>query len=160
MNSIGIDLHKESISVCVMSPERQLLTRRRMACKDPAGMAAFFQTWSPFQGVMEATSSYEWLFRLLEPMAERVVLAHPQKLRMIAESARKSDRLDAQVLAKFLALDMIPPAWCGTAAPAISWPVTSDSMHSSANTRSNCSCRMVRSSLPRANTSQPASSMG
>ena len=85
MNSIGIDLHKESISVCVMSPERQLLTRRRMACKDPAGMVAFFQTWSPFQGVMEATSSCAWLLRLLEPMAERVVLAHPQKLRMIAE---------------------------------------------------------------------------
>ncbi len=59
---------------------------------------------------MEATSSYEWLFKLLEPLAERVLLAHPKKLRVIAESTRKSDKLDAQVLAEFLALDMIPEA--------------------------------------------------
>lgn len=44
-------------------------------------------------------------------MAERAVLAHPKKLRIIAESTRKSDRLDAQVLAEFLALDMIPVSY-------------------------------------------------
>src|SRR5229473_2428727 len=44
-------------------------------------------------------------------MAQRLVLAHPKKLRIIAESTRKSDRLDAQVLAEFLALDMIPQAY-------------------------------------------------
>jgi transposase len=111
MNSIGIDLHKASISVCVMSPERQVLARQRMTCSDPVAMVAFFERWNPFQAVIEATASYEWLFQLLEPLAQRVVLAHPKKLRIIAESARKSDRLDAQVLAEFLALDMIPPAF-------------------------------------------------
>ena len=49
--------------------------------------------------------------RLIEPLASRVVLAHPKKLRVIAESAKKSDKLDAQTLAEFLALDMIPPSW-------------------------------------------------
>jgi transposase len=39
------------------------------------------------------------------------VLAHPKKLRVIAESARKTDKLDAQILAEFLALDMIPESW-------------------------------------------------
>ena len=39
------------------------------------------------------------------------MLAHPKELRVIAESTRKSDRLDAQVLAEFLALDMIPAAY-------------------------------------------------
>ena len=39
------------------------------------------------------------------------MLAHPKKLRIIAESTRKSDKLDAQVLAEFLALDMIPEAY-------------------------------------------------
>jgi transposase len=38
------------------------------------------------------------------------VLAHPGKLRVIAESTRKSDKLDARVLAEFLARDMIPQA--------------------------------------------------
>jgi hypothetical protein len=41
----------------------------------------------------------------------RLVLAHPKKLRVIAESKNKSDRLDAQVLAEFLALGMIPEAY-------------------------------------------------
>jgi transposase len=39
-----------------------------------------------------------------------VVLAHPGKLRVIAESTRKSDQLDARTLAEFLARDMIPQA--------------------------------------------------
>ncbi|MFH1109117.1 MAG: hypothetical protein V1790_07985, partial [Planctomycetota bacterium] len=60
-------------------------------------------------------SSYEWLFQLLEPLAQRVVLAHPKKLRVIAESTRKSDKLDAQVLAEFPALDVIPEAFRPTA---------------------------------------------
>ena len=60
---------------------------------------------------MEATASYEWLWQLLEPLADRLVLAHPGKMRIIAESTRKSDRYDARVLAEFLALGMIPEAY-------------------------------------------------
>jgi transposase len=61
--------------------------------------------------VVEASASTEWLLVLLEPLADRLVLAHPKKLRIIAESTRKSDKLDAKVLAEFLALDMIPEAY-------------------------------------------------
>src|SRR5262249_49506441 len=43
-------------------------------------------------------------------LAKRVVLANPGKLRVIAESTKKTDRLDAQTLAEFLARDMIPEA--------------------------------------------------
>ena len=51
---------------------------------------------------------------LLEPLAEEIVLANPKKLRVIAESTKKTDRLDAQVLAEFLARDMIPRAYMPT----------------------------------------------
>lgn len=54
------------------------------------------------------TSSYERLLRLPAPWAERVVLAHPKKLRVIAEGIRKGDKLDAQVLAGFLGCHAIP----------------------------------------------------
>ena len=40
-----------------------------------------------------------------------MLLAHPKKLRVIAESTRKSNKLDAQVLAEFLALEMIPTSY-------------------------------------------------
>src|SRR5207237_7008434 len=80
-------------------------------CADPDRIRTFFGKLGRFQAVVEATASYEWLWQLLEPLAERLVLAHPKKLRIIAESTRKSDKLDAQVLAEFLALDMIPQAY-------------------------------------------------
>jgi len=111
MNCIGIDLHKKTISVCVMNQERKVLKRQKLYCAEPDHIVAFFQKYRPFQAVVEATASYEWLWQLLEPLAERLVLAHPKKLRVIAESKNKSDRLDAEVLAEFLALDMIPEAY-------------------------------------------------
>ena len=74
-------------------------------CASRNGFAAYFAELGTFQAVVEATASYEWLVALLDPLAERMVLAHPGKLRVIAESVNKSDKLDAQVLAEFLAMD-------------------------------------------------------
>ena len=111
MNFVGIDLHKKTITVCVVSSERKVLVRRTLSCAPAENLRQFFAALGPFQAVVEATASYEWLWLLLEPLATRLVLAHPKKLRVIAESTRKSDRLDAQVLAEFLALDMIPEAY-------------------------------------------------
>jgi transposase len=108
---VGIDLHKKSITVCVVNQERVVVQRRRLACADSASIVAFFRELGSFQAVVEATASYEWLWQLLEPYAQRLVLAHPKKLRIIAESTRKTDQLDAQLLAEFLALDMIPQAY-------------------------------------------------
>ena len=113
MKYVGVDLHKQVISVCVVvqkASSRQVVQRQRLACRDVAAITALFRGLGKFQVVLEATSSYEWFVELVEPLAERVVLAHPRKLRIIAESTRKSDKLDAQVLAEFLALDMLPAA--------------------------------------------------
>jgi transposase len=111
MNYVGIDLHKTTISVCCINGKREVLGRRRFFCKDTARIEEYFRGLGEFQMVVEATASYEWLFRLIEPLAQKAVLAHPKKLRVIAESTRKSDRLDAQLLAEFLALDMIPTSY-------------------------------------------------
>ena len=74
-------------------------------------MAEYFAALGEYQLVVEATASYEWFVQLVEPTADRVVLAHPGHLRVIAQSKRKTDKLDAQTLAEFLALDQIPEAW-------------------------------------------------
>ena len=111
MNFVGVDLHKKTAVVCAVNQARQVLETRRLACSDPDGIRKWFATLESFQVVVEATASYEWFVRLVEPLADRVVLAHPGKLRVIAETTRKSDKLDAKVLAEFLALDMIPEAY-------------------------------------------------
>lgn len=111
MHSIGADLHKKSITMHVVNQARITLASKRLDCRDTKGILEWLQRFRPFQMTVEATASYEWFVQLVEPLADRVVLAHPGKLRVIAESTRKSDKLDAKVLAEFLALDMIPPAY-------------------------------------------------
>jgi transposase len=88
-----------------------VVARKRFYCKHTAEIRDFFEQQGAFQVVVEATSNYEWFLLLVEDLADRCVLAHPQKLRIIAESKHKSDRIDAQILAEFLALDMIPEAY-------------------------------------------------
>lgn len=108
MNSIGADLHKQTIRMHVVDQDRRKVAARTFWCSDPNRIPEWLMTLRPFQVVVEATASYEWFVQLVEPLAERLVLAHPGKLRVIAESTRKSDKLDAKVLAEFLAMDMIP----------------------------------------------------
>lgn len=111
---VGVDLHKQTIKLCVIKKvrdKREIVARRSFACRDTAKIRLFFEELRRFQVVVEATASYEWFFLLIEDLADRLVLAHPKKLRVIAESTRKTDKIDAEVLAVFLALDMIPEAY-------------------------------------------------
>lgn len=111
---VGVDLHKKTIVICVVNQARRVLEQRRFLCCEQQRIAEWFQSQAAGGGceaVVEATASYEWFVQLIEPHAERVVLAHPGKLRVIAESTRKTDKLDARTLAEFLALDMIPQAY-------------------------------------------------
>lgn len=114
MSYVGVDLHKKVIRICVIRLEgnrRKVVCSRRLLCQDVAGIVAFFQGLGRFEVVVEATASYEWFVKLLEPLADRIVLAHPKKLRIIAESTHKTDKVDARILAELLALDMIPMAY-------------------------------------------------
>jgi transposase len=111
MNFIGVDLHKKSITVCVVDQNRNVLARKTILCKETHEIVDFCRKFRPFKVVVEATTSYPWFVELVEPLAQRVVLGNPKKLRVIAESTKKTDRLDAQVLAEFLALDMIPESY-------------------------------------------------
>lgn len=112
---VGVDLHKQSITVCGVNQNRQVLERRHLLCVEEPKIVSVFQTFREVHDqvrlVVEATASYEWFLKLVEPLVDGVELAHPQKLRIIAESTRKSDKLDAKLLAEFLALDMIPKAY-------------------------------------------------
>jgi transposase len=114
MNYIGVDLHKKSITICVMNEKLKVVARKSLTCDQPEVIVDFFGQFRPFKVVVEATASYLWFVELLEPLAEKVVLANPKKLRVIAESTKKTDRLDAQVLAEFLVRDMIPESYMPT----------------------------------------------
>ena len=95
-NFVGVDLHEKSITACDMDENRKVLARRTLACTQTKEIVEFFRQFRPFKEVVEAAASHLWFVELVEPMAEKVVLANRDKLRVITESTRKTDRLDAR----------------------------------------------------------------
>ena len=79
MNVIGVDLHKKSLTVCVMDEKRKVLARKTLACTQTDEIVEFFGQFRPFKVVVEATASYVWFVELVEPLAQKVVLANPKR---------------------------------------------------------------------------------
>jgi len=111
MKFVGVDLHKQTITMCVVDAALKVLARRRFGNRPTEPIVQFLAGLGEFAIVCEATASYEWFVQLVEPLAQQVVLAHPGRLRVIAESTRKSDRLDARILAEMLAEHRIPRSY-------------------------------------------------
>src|SRR5437899_12548492 len=101
MNYVGIDLHKNTIVLCVMNQDLKVLTRRTLACCEPEAFREYFAGLGPFRAVVEATASYEGLVALLEPLADKVIRANPKKLRVVSEIVTKTDKRAAKVHATF-----------------------------------------------------------
>jgi len=110
MRFIGIDLHKRGMTVCVIDKATGETFHRTLPTSRPDDIRDFFRGLVKFQAVVEATATYEWLWELLEPLAERLVLAHPKKVKVISESMQKSDKRDAYFLAWLLSQDAVPEA--------------------------------------------------
>jgi transposase len=73
---VGVDLHKHSISLCVVElvgRQRKAIERRRFRCDDEEAILAYFAGLGSYEAVVEATASYEWFVRLIEPTAARIV---------------------------------------------------------------------------------------
>lgn len=110
MRYVGIDLHKVFLVACVQDDAGLTLALEKMECRDAQRIARFFDTHRPFRAVIEASSSYRWLYDLLSPLGE-VVLAHPLQLRAIVAGRAKTDKLDAALLAKLLRAGLIPESY-------------------------------------------------
>ena len=61
MKYVGVDLHKQVISVCVViqgDRKRKVIARRSLRCNEPERIESFFGQLAPFQVVLEASASY------------------------------------------------------------------------------------------------------
>lgn len=108
----GIDLHKTYSFICLKDQQGKQVKQQRIPNKDDA----FIDFFAPFKdhfikAVVEATSNYYWLFETLESIGIKVVLAHPLKVKAIAEAKIKSDKIDAGILADLLRVNMIPESY-------------------------------------------------
>jgi transposase len=61
--------------------------------------------------VIESTTNAWFVYDLLEPLAEKVLVANPIKVKQIAQARVKTDIRDTLILARLLAANMIPVIW-------------------------------------------------
>ena len=104
---VGLDVHKRSISVCVLDDKGKVVRRDRFRDIDRL-IDSFFLIPGPFQICFEASCGYGCLFETLSKHAQSVQVAHPGLLRLIFRCKRKNDRVDAHKLAKLLYLGEVP----------------------------------------------------
>jgi len=63
------------------------------------------------QVVIESTTNAWHVYDLLRPLAERVVVANPIKVKQIATARVKTDVRDTLILARLLAANLVPTVW-------------------------------------------------
>jgi transposase len=61
--------------------------------------------------VIESTTNAWHIYDLLEPLADKVLVANPIKVKQIAQARVKTDIRDTLILARLLAANMIPAIW-------------------------------------------------
>jgi len=110
MRTIGLDVHKRFAEVAILEPGRPL--KRQRITTRPAELKAFVESLGPTDQVaLEATFNTWALVDLLQLRAGRVVVSNPMKTKAIASAKVKTDKVDAEVLARLLAADFLAEVW-------------------------------------------------
>lgn len=106
---VGLDVHSQSSTWCVLNADGKELSVQTMK-GDPHDLIARLRRDlpRPFRIVYEASTGYGFLHDQLARFAQRVLVAHPKRLRAIWRSKQKNDRADARQLAVLLFLDQVP----------------------------------------------------
>jgi hypothetical protein len=104
---VGLDIHSKRISVSVLSETGQVVRRTRVRTIEEI-MRILEGLPDRFDVCYEASCGYGHYHDLLRPVAARLTVAHPGRLRLIFRSKDKNDREDAERLAKLLYLGEAP----------------------------------------------------
>src|SRR5262245_33698477 len=104
---VGLDIHDKRIAICVLGETGQVARRAQVRTIDEM-MRILEALPDRFEVCYEASCGYGPYHDLLNPIAARVTVAHPGRLRLIFRSKDKNDRKDAERLAKLLYLGEAP----------------------------------------------------
>jgi len=101
---IGIDLGDIKHAICVMGKNGDVIEESHVANKEQA-LQVLVAKYPRSLVAMEVGTHSPWISRLLKEQGVEVIVANARKLRAIYENERKSDALDARMLAKLARLD-------------------------------------------------------
>lgn len=108
---VGLDIHKRYNQACVMD-ESGMIVKEQRFLNTKEELDEFLESIpEDSQFAIEACSVWQPVFEELDEKGFDVHLAHPSKVKLIAEARVKTDRIDAKVLANLLRTDMLPEAY-------------------------------------------------
>jgi transposase len=100
----GLDVSDRYTYVCVLNATGELVDEGRVATT-PEALRRRFGGLAPMRLVLETGTHSPWISRLLEEGGHEVLVANARRLRLIAQNDSKSDRVDAETLARIGRLD-------------------------------------------------------
>lgn len=106
---VGIDHHKKYCYGTVMDEKGQIQWSRKFETEKEK-VKEVFNGIGEAKAVLEAGRNWAVMYDWLEEMFDDVVLAHPKKVKAIAEAKIKNDKIDSRTLAHLLRADLIPEA--------------------------------------------------
>ena len=113
---VGIDLHKRVSQVAVLDKRTGEVRQKRVANQEQAEWEELFGSLGEeVEVALEATGNWMWLADSLQERGYQVHLAHPGRVRVIAESRNKNDKVDAEALLRLLEHGWLPEAYLAPA---------------------------------------------
>jgi transposase len=109
---IGMDIHKEAISIAVLNFSGRLV----MECVIETKAGTILQFIQGLSGSLHITFEEgtwaAWLYDLLKPHVTKIVVCNPRRNALLKEGS-KSDRIDACKLAELLRSNLLRPVYHG-----------------------------------------------
>lgn len=109
---IGMDVHKEAISIAVLNSSGKLV----MECVIETKASTILQFIQGLRGSLHVTLEEgtwaAWLYDLLKPHVTELVVCNPRRNAYLKEGS-KSDRIDARKLAELLRSNLLRPVYHG-----------------------------------------------
>ena len=102
--TVGLDLGDRNSWYCVLDESGQIQVEQRVRTHAKA-LREVFGEMPHSRIALEIGTHSPWISRLLSELGHEVIVANARKVRLIGESRKKDDRLDAQTLARLARID-------------------------------------------------------
>lgn len=105
MLNCGIDVHKSYSRISTIDEEGIEVESAKIETTEPA-LRRYFGGRDTMRIVLESGAHSNWISRVLEDCGHEVIVAHARRIQLIAENHKKTDKIDAELLARLLRADL------------------------------------------------------
>jgi transposase len=102
--TIGLDLGDRFSFICVLDEAGEVILEQKLPTT-PEAMRRAFEKMPRSRIALETGTHSPWVSRLLTELGHEVIVAHARNVRLIGDSSRKDDRIDARTLARLARID-------------------------------------------------------